>query len=44
MAKIAVEVVGKTITGADMVWNLGIRHICVKAKAEVVDEGEENFD
>ncbi len=40
VAKIVAEVVGKTIASANMVWNVGVGHICVEVKAKVVDKGE----
>ncbi len=38
------EVVGKTITSMNMVWNVGIRHPPIESKAKVVDEREEHFN
>ncbi len=44
LAKIVIEVMGKTFTRLDMVWNVGLRYLLVKSKSEVVDKGEEHFD
>ncbi len=42
VAKITLEVVGKAVTGTDMVWNKDGGHIFIESKT--VDKGEENFD
>ncbi len=38
------EVMDKTITISDMVWNVVLGYLLVKSKAKVVDEGEEHVD
>ncbi len=44
LANVMAKVIGKTISGLDAVWNVGLVYLLVKSKAEVVDEGEEHVD
>ncbi len=44
VAKIMAEVMGKTISGLDAVWDVGLGYLLIESKSKVVDEGEEHVD
>ncbi len=44
VTEIAVEVGGKTVASADLIWDVGVRHIVTVPKIKVIDKGEESFD
>ncbi len=44
VAEISAEVVGKAITGADPVRDVGVGNVMVISKSKIMDKGEESFD